>query len=91
MLKSYWSASEDAYNASGADTAVDAASGDDSPQLIENAFSALSTDNSNLSSTAQSTAQYYSNAQQQAEGEDETTMQGYASELSTMVQNQQTS
>lgn len=57
-------------------------------QTYTNAFSALSTDFSNMSSSTQSELQYYESEDQQMQGLDETLMQEYAQEEQTMINNQ---
>lgn len=88
-VESYWAFSASAYSG---DKDPDSATngGSEDVQPIENAFTAIHSDLDNLSSTQQSTAQYYSSCQQQIEGTDETIMEGYASEEQTMVNNQVT-
>lgn len=85
-VEGYWAFSAIAPDPSDPEEATTTAT--DNVQPIENAFSALNTDLGNLSSTEQSTAQYYSSCQQQMEGMDETIMQGYATEEQTMISNQ---
>ena len=85
-VEGYWSFSANAQDVSDPEIATTGATDDVQP--VENAFSALNTDLGNLSSTQQSTAQYYSSCQQQMEGMDETIMQGYATEEQTMISNQ---
>lgn len=57
-------------------------------QVYTNAFSALSTDFSNMSSSTQSELQYYESEDQQMQGLDETLMQEWAQEEQTMINNQ---
>ena len=66
-------------------------SGTDILQDMTNAFSALSTDFSGMSSSAQNEEQYYESQDQQAQGLDETLMKSWATELMSMVKNQITS
>lgn len=85
-VEGYWAFSATAKDTSDPEEATTTAT--DNLQPIEDAFSAVNTDLGNLSSTEQSTAQYYSSCQQQMEGMDETLMQGYATEEQTMINNQ---
>jgi len=66
-------------------------SGADVLQDMTNAFSALSTDFSGMSSSAQNEEQYYESQDQQAQGLDQTLMKSWATELMSMVKNQITS
>lgn len=66
-------------------------SGADVLQDMTNAFSALSTDFSGMSSSAQNEEQYYESQDQQDQGLDETLMKSWATELMNMVKNQITS
>lgn len=66
-------------------------SGTDILQDMTNAFSALSTDFSGMSSSAQNEEQYYESQDQQAQGLDQTLMKSWATELMSMVKNQITS
>lgn len=66
-------------------------SGADILQDMTNAFSALSTDFSGMSSSAQNEEQYYESQDQQDQGLDETLMKSWATELMNMVKNQITS
>jgi hypothetical protein len=66
-------------------------SGTDVLQDMTNAFSALSTDFSGMSSSAQNEEQYYESQDQQAQGLDQTLMKSWATELMSMVKNQITS
>ncbi|MGE0197157.1 MAG: hypothetical protein AB7S94_00135 [Simkaniaceae bacterium] len=85
-VENNWEPSAKAKSSTDPDSSTQLATDDVQP--IEDAFSAVNTDLGNLSSTEQSTAQYYSSCQQQMEGMDETLMQGYATEEQTMISNQ---
>lgn len=80
-----WEEAGGAANTDGSDTS---SSGADIMQDITNGFSALSTDFSGVSSSAQSEMQYYESEDQQMQGLDETLMKSWATELQSMVNNQ---
>ena len=70
------------------ETDTDANAAADILQDMTNAFSALSTDFSGVSSSTQSEMQYYESEDQQMQGLDETLMKSWAVELQSMINNQ---
>ncbi len=81
-----WGEADGAANTGGSGSS--SSSGADIMQDITNGFSALSTDFSGVSSSAQSEMQYYESEDQQMQGLDETLMKSWATELQSMVNNQ---